>query len=58
MEISPNHRNIKLQRYDQWRYIHFFDQPVKSDFRTYDNIHKTATGYGDYYTTDFLLDYP
>ena len=31
-----------------------FDQPVKSDVRTYNNIRKVATGQGDVYTTDFL----
>ena len=36
---------------------HFFDQPVKSDMRTYDNIRKIATGQGDDYTTGCLLDY-
>ena len=36
----------------------FFDQPVKSDMRTYDNIQKIATGQGDDYTTGCLLDYP
>ena len=25
----------------------FFDQPVKSDMRTYENIQKVATGQGD-----------
>ena len=35
-----------------------FDQPAKYDLRTYDNIHKTATGQADNYTTDYLLDYP
>ena len=35
----------------------FFDKPVKSDMRTYDNIHKIATGQGDDYTTGCLLDY-
>ena len=34
----------------------FFDQPVKSDMRTYDNIQKIATGQGDDYTTGCLLD--
>ena len=28
---------------------HFFNQPVESDMRTYDNIQKIATGQGDYY---------
>ena len=36
----------------------FFDQPVKSDMRTYDNIRKIATDQGDDYTTGCLLDYP
>ena len=35
----------------------FFDQPVKSDTRTYHNIWKIATGQGDDYTTGCLLDY-
>ena len=35
----------------------FFDQPVKRDMRTYDNIKKIATGQGDNYTTGCLLDY-
>ena len=34
-----------------------FDQPVKSDMRTCDNIRKIATGQRDDCTTDFLLDY-
>ena len=34
-----------------------FDQPVKSDMRTYDNIRKIATGQVDDYTTGCLLDY-
>ena len=35
----------------------FFDQPAKSDMRTYDNIRKIATGQEDDYTTGCLLDY-
>ena len=35
----------------------FFDQPVKNDLKTYDNIRKIATGQGDDYTTGCLLDY-
>ena len=35
----------------------FFDQPVKNDFRRYDNIQKIATGQIDDYTTGCLLDY-
>ena len=35
----------------------FFDQPVKNDKITYNNIIKIATGQGDDYTTGCLLDY-
>ena len=36
----------------------FFDQPVKDNKITYENIRKIATGQGDDYTTGCLLDYP
>ena len=36
---------------------HFFDQPIKNNKITYDNIRKIATGQGDDYTTGCLLDY-
>ena len=36
----------------------FFDQTVKNDLRTYDNIRKISSGQGDDYTTTCLLDYP
>ena len=35
----------------------FFDQPVKNDKVTYENIRKIATDRGDDYTTGCLLDY-
>ena len=35
----------------------FFDQPIKNDKVTYENIRKIATGRGDDYTTGSLLDY-
>ena len=35
----------------------FFDQPVKNDKVTYENIRKNAIGQGDDYTTSCLLDY-
>ena len=35
----------------------FFDQPVKNDKVTYENIRKIAIGQGDDYTTGCLLDY-
>ena len=34
-----------------------FDQPVRNDLITYDNIRKIATGQGDDYTIGCLLDY-
>ena len=34
-----------------------FDQPIKNDKVTYENIRKIATGRGDDYTTGCLLDY-
>ena len=34
-----------------------FDQPVKNNLITYDNIWKITTGQGDYFTTGCLLDY-
>ena len=34
-----------------------FDQPVRNNKITYENIRKIATGQGDYYTTGCLLDY-
>ena len=35
----------------------FFDQPIKNNKLTYENIRKIATGQGDDYTTGCLLDY-
>ena len=35
----------------------FFDETVKNNLRTYDNIRKIATDQGDDYTTGCLLDY-
>ena len=37
--------------------LNFFDQPVKNDLRTYENIQKIATAQGVDYTTGCLLDY-
>ena len=36
----------------------FFDQPIKSDLKTFDNIREIVTVQGDDYTTGCLLDYP
>ena len=35
----------------------FFNQPIKNNKVTYENIRKIATGQGDNYTTGCLLDY-
>ena len=35
----------------------FFDQPINSKLKTYENIRIIATGKGDDYTTGCLLDY-
>ena len=35
----------------------FFDQPINSNIKTYENIRKIATGQGGDYTTGCLLDY-
>ena len=35
----------------------FFDQPIKSYIKTYENIRKITTGQGDDYTTGCLLDH-
>ena len=35
----------------------FFDQPINSMNKTYENIRRIATGQGDDYTTGCLLDY-
>ena len=36
----------------------FFDQPIRDNNVTYENIRKIATRQGDDYTTGCLLDYP
>ena len=35
----------------------FFDQSIKNNKVTYENIRKTTTGQGDNYTTGCLFDY-
>ena len=49
--------NVKIKDYVMIDGKNFFDQPVKSDKVTYENIRKIATGQGDDYTTGCLLDY-
>ena len=36
----------------------FFNQQIKNDLKTYDNIRKIGTGQSNDYTTGCLLDYP
>ena len=40
-----------------WLNLFVFDQPVKNNKVTYENIRKITTGQGDDYTTGCLLDY-
>ena len=35
----------------------FYDQPVNTSVRQYDEVRKVSTGQGDYYTTGCLLDF-
>ena len=49
--------NVKIKNYVMINGENFFDQPIKSNKVTYENIKKLATGRGDDYTTGCLLDY-
>ena len=49
VEIKDHHIMINSEN--------FFDQPIKNNNVTYENIRKIATGQGDDYTTGCLLDY-
>ena len=49
--VEINNYNVMINREN------FFDQPIKDDKVTYENIRKVATGKGDDYTTGCLLDY-
>ena len=35
----------------------FFDQPINTELKTYENVRKIASSIGDDYTTGCLLDY-
>ena len=51
--------NVELKDYNiMINGENIFDQPVKNNKVTYENIRKIATGQGDDYTTGCLLDYP
>ena len=50
--------NVKMKDYNVMiDGKNFFDQPINSNLKTYDNIRKIATGKGDNYATGCLLDY-
>ena len=51
-------QNVKIKHYNiMIDGKNFFDQPIKNDKTTYENIRKIATGHWDDYTTGCLLDY-
>ena len=51
--------NVEIKDYNIMINVeNFFDQPVKDNKVTCENIRKIATGKGDDYTTGCLLDYP
>ena len=50
--------NVEIKNYVMINGENFFDQPIKKNKVTYENIRKIATGQGDDYTTGCLLDYP
>ena len=51
--------NVEIKNYNVMiNQENFFDQPIKDNKVTYENIRKIATGKGDDYITGCLLDYP
>ena len=58
-----SHRKYFIPRVDITNYNvlldgrNFYDQPINDQIKKYDEIRKIATGKGDDYTTDCLLDY-
>ena len=56
---GPYLPNVEIKNYNVMiNGRNFFDQPIKNNKVTYENIRKIATGQGDGYTTGCLLDYP
>ena len=52
-------QNVEIKNYNVMiNGENFFDQPVKDNKVTYENIRKIATGQGDDYTKGCFLDYP
>ena len=57
--ILEDEKIVKIKDYNvMTNGRNFFDQPIKSDLKRYDNIRKIGTGQGDDCTTGCLLDYP
>ena len=50
--------NVEIKNYVMINGEKIFDQPIKNNKVTYENIRKIATGQGDDYTTGCLSDYP
>ena len=50
--------NVEIKNYVMINEENLFDQPIKYNKVTYENIRKVAIGKGDDYTNDCLLDYP
>ena len=56
---APYLPNIEIKNYNVMiNGENFFDQPIKDNKLTYENIRKVAIGKGDNYATGCLLDYP
>ena len=52
-------QNVEIKNYNAMiNGENVFDQPIKNNKVTYENIGKIATGQGDDYTAGCLLDYP
>ena len=64
MKIEKHGQNVLFPRVEIKDYNvmidrqNFFDQSVINGLRKYENIPKVTSGQGDYYTIDYLLDYP
>ena len=50
--------NVAIKDYNMIDGQNLFDQPVKSNIKTFDNIKKIAIGLEDDYTTACMIDYP
>ena len=60
-EVRPSYYlpNVEIKNYNVMiNGDNFFDQPIKDNKVTYENIRKVAIGKGDDYANGCLLDYP